>query len=74
MDIKGAKALKQRLNSSRADNALHVVEPADIPADAPPVFHWTSKVPAEATPTEADECTSSPRSASLFRRLSLNPR
>lgn len=70
MDIKGAKALKHRLGSKEADAALPV-EPAEIPADAPPVFHWTGKTPPETSRVETDDL---PRSASLFSRLSLSTR
>ena len=71
MDINGAKALKERLGEKGADDAPPATEPADIPADAPPVYHWTGKTPAEgALPTAEDD--SAPRSASLFSRLSLS--
>jgi hypothetical protein len=70
MDIEGAKALKRRLGSNGADEALPAVEPAHVPADAPPIFRWTGKTPTATAPAEveADE----PRSASLFSRLSLS--
>ena len=55
MDINGAKALKRRLGSNGADEALPVAEPADIPADAPPVYHWTGKVPSATDSAETDE-------------------
>ena len=54
MDINGAKALKKRLGLNGADTAPPAAEPADIPADAPPVYHWTGKAPPEAAP-EADD-------------------
>ena len=72
MDINGAKALKRRLGSSEADEALPVVAPEDIPADAPPVFHWTGKTPPSTAATETDSSDAPPRRASLFSRLSLN--
>jgi hypothetical protein len=71
MDIKGAKALKKRLGLNGADTAPPAAEPADIPADAPPVYHWTGKTPNAAP--EADD-DSMPRSASLFSRLVLSLR
>jgi hypothetical protein len=71
MDINGAKALKERLGVKGADTAPPATEPADIPADAPPVYHCTGKTPSETAPPEAED-DSSPRSASLFRRLSLS--
>ena len=74
MDVNGAKALKRRLGSEGADEALPVVEPADIPADAPPVYHWTGKTPPAADSTETDDSNASPRRASLFSRLSPSTR
>ena len=68
MDIEGAKALKRRLGSNGADEALPVVEPAEIPADAPPVYRWTGKTPPATAPSEVED--DAPRSASLFSRLS----
>ena len=70
MDIKGAKALKKRLGLNGADTAPPAAEPADIPADAPPVYHWTGKTPPNAAPEADDDST--PRSASLFSRLVLS--
>lgn len=66
MDINGAKALKKRLGQNGA--APPTVERAEVPADAPPVYHWTGKTPAESGRLEPDE-DSEPRSASLFSRL-----
>ena len=71
MDINGAKALKKRLGLNGAGEAAPVVEPADVPEDAPPVYHWTGKTPADRTPPEVEE-DDVPRSASLFSRLSLS--
>jgi len=70
MDINGAKALKKRLGLNRADEAPPAAEPADVPEDAPPVYHWTGKTPAESAAPEAEE--DEPRRASLFSRLSLS--
>ena len=71
MDINGAKALKKRLGLNGADEASPVAEPVDVPADAPPVYHWTGKTPpADATLPEAEE-SSEPGRASLFSRLSF---
>jgi len=72
MDINGAKALKRRLGSNGADESLPVVEPADIPADAPPVFHWTGKTPPATASSEPDDSSAPPRRTSLFTRLSPN--
>lgn len=74
MDANGAKALKRRLGSNAADKALPVVDPADIPADAPPVYHWTGKKPSATPPTETGESNAPSRRASLFSLLSLNVR
>jgi hypothetical protein len=71
MDINGAKALKERLGQNGADDSPPAAEPANVPADAPPVYHWTGKTPPETAVFEGDD-DSSPRSASLFTRLSLS--
>ena len=68
MDINGAKALKKRLGLNGAGDAPPATEPADVPADAPPVYHWTGKTPPETDSSEAED-ESQPRSASLFARL-----
>jgi hypothetical protein len=72
MDIEGAKALKRRLGSNGADEVPPAVEPADVPADAPPVYRWTGKTPPATAPSEVED--DAPRSASLFSRLSLSVR
>jgi hypothetical protein len=71
VDVNGAKALKKRLGLNGADDASPAVEPSDVPADAPPVYHWTGKTPLDTAASEAED-DSAPRSASLFRRLSLS--
>jgi hypothetical protein len=71
MDINGAKALKKRLGPNGADEASSAAEPVDVPADAPPVFHWTGKTPPARNPFEAED-DGKPRAASLFSRLSLS--
>jgi hypothetical protein len=68
MDINGAKALKKRLGENGAPEAPPAAERAEVPADAPPVYHWTGKTPAESGRLEPDD-DSEPRSASLFSRL-----
>ena len=70
MDVNGAKALKKRLGMNGAGKAPPAAEPADVPADAPPVYHWTGKTPPETAPAEAED-DSAPRRAALFSRLSL---
>ena len=75
MDVNGAKALKRRLGSNGADEALPVVDSADIPADAPPVYHWTG-VPKdrqpEATSDEPNDERQSSGDVSRFSRLRLS--
>jgi hypothetical protein len=70
MDINGAKALKKRLSLNGAREAPPAVEPADVPAEAPPVYHWTGKTPPETAPSAVEE-EDEPRRAALFSRLSL---
>jgi hypothetical protein len=69
VDINGAKALKERLGQNGADEAPPAAEPAEVPADAPPVYHWTGKMPPKPAPAGED---SAPGNASLFSRLSLS--
>jgi hypothetical protein len=71
MDIAGAKALKERLGPSGADDAPSAGEPADVPADAPPVYHWTGKTPLDAPAADVEEPAGKDNTA-LFRRLSLS--
>jgi hypothetical protein len=71
MDVNGAKALKKRLGKNRAGEAPPAAEPAAVPADAPPVYHWTGKTPRETAPAEAED-DSPPRRAALFSRLRLS--
>ena len=71
MDINGAKALKKRLGPNGADEAPPAFEPADLPADAPPVYRWTGKTPPETAPAEVED-DSTARRTSLFSRLSLS--
>lgn len=73
MDISGAKALKKRLSLNGAGKATSAAEPAEVPADAPPVYHWTGKRPTETARPQAEDDTA-PRSASLLSRLSLSLR
>ena len=62
---------EERLGKNGADKAPPAAEPADVPADALPVYHWTGKKPPETAPAEADD-DSAPRRAALFSRLSLS--
>jgi hypothetical protein len=70
MDINGAKALKERLGLNGAGEAPPP-DLADVPAHAPPVYHWTGKTPGEGVSPEAEDDSAS-RRASLFRRLSFS--
>ena len=69
MDIAGAKALKQRLGPNGTDDAPAV--PVDVPADAPPVYHWVGvgELPAERLRNDGDAAVDG---ASLFSRLGLS--
>ncbi len=69
MDINGAKALKERLRLSGAEEAPSIGEPAEVPTDAPPVYRWTGKTPADPSSSEAED---EPSTTSLFSRLSLS--
>lgn len=73
MDINGAKALKDRLAQHGAAKPRPAAEPLDVPADAPPVYHWTgvSKAPPQSSPAGTAE-TIPLRRASLFSRLGLS--
>jgi hypothetical protein len=73
MDIAGAKALKDRLGPNHTDDASPVS--ADVPEDAPPVFHWVgvSNVPARTPSVDADDEPTA-GAMSLFRRLGLSSR
>jgi hypothetical protein len=74
MDIKGAKALKKRLGLDGADEAPPAAEPADVPADAPPVYHWTGIPPAESSAVDEDEGPAAAAGTAFFRRLGLSSR
>jgi hypothetical protein len=69
MDIAGAKALKRRLGGNGAEDARPVS--ADVPEDAPPVYHWTgvSKAAPETPTGDVDDEGST---VSFFRRLGLS--
>jgi hypothetical protein len=71
MDIAGAKALKDRLGPNCAEEAPPVS--ADIPADAPPVYHWTgvSNVPDRTQSDDGAEASAT-GGGSMFSRLVLS--
>lgn len=73
MDINGAKALKERLGASGADEAAAAPADVVVPEDAPPVYHWVgvSQAPSETPSADADD-DGSAQSASLFSRLGLS--
>jgi hypothetical protein len=73
MDVKGAKALKERLAESGADDAPTASVDADVPVDAPPLYHWlgVGRSAPETPPAGAGDEPSSP-GPSLFRRLGLS--
>lgn len=71
MDINGAKALRDRLGSSGADEAPPTTAGSGIPEDAPPVYHWLGVRQAE-TSRRATGDTPSAQSTSLFRRFGLS--
>ena len=72
MDIKGAKALKERLGHNKADEAPPVR--ADVADDAPPVYQWlgVSQAAPETPPAAVDDEEDARGSTSLFRRLGLS--
>jgi hypothetical protein len=74
VDIAGAKALKERLGSKAADKVPRA--PADVPADAPPVYHWTGVPgsPSDFIPDEHEADLAIRGRASLFRRLRFSLR
>jgi hypothetical protein len=74
MDIAGAKALKERLGSKGTDGVPPVSADADVPEDAPPVYHWlrVSQAAPETPPAGADDEEDARGSTSLFRRLGFS--
>lgn len=73
MDIAGAKALKDRLGPDGAQEAPAEVARVELPADAPPVYHWTgvSKPLSENATADAGDSAASDN-ASLFSRLGFS--
>lgn len=73
MDINGAKALKKRLGAKGVDRAPAASPSADVPEDAPPVYHWLGVGQSEPEASSAqDDDQPAAQSASLFRRLGLS--
>jgi hypothetical protein len=69
VDIAGAKALKERLAEKGADEAPPA-SAADVPEDAPPVYHWLGV--AQEPPRGVDDDDAPAASASLFSRLGFS--
>jgi hypothetical protein len=73
MDIAGAKALKQRLGLNGVDDTTPGAEVAvDIPADAPPVYHWTGVSRPTSAPPPSVENDEPDAAVSLFGRLGFS--
>ena len=70
MDIKGAKALKERLGRNGAEEAPAAPVDLDIAEDAPPVYHWVGV--AQDLPRADEDDPPQTAAASLFRRLGLS--
>jgi len=73
MDVKGAKALKERLAENGADEAPTTSVDAGVPAGAPPIYHWlgVGRSAPKTPPAGAGDEPSSTK-PSLFRRLGLS--
>jgi hypothetical protein len=69
VDIAGAKALKERLGLNGADEAPPA-SAADVPEDAPPVYHWFGV--AHNPPQDAEDDGAAAAGASLFSRLGFS--
>jgi hypothetical protein len=74
MDIKGAKALRERLGSKGTDESLPVSPGTGVAEDAPPVYQWlgVSQPASERPPVAADDDEDASSGTSLFRRLGLS--
>lgn len=56
MDINGAKALKERLGMSRQRRRPPAPVRVEVPADAPPVYHWLgARQPEAGSPVSESE-------------------
>lgn len=73
MDIKGAKALKERLEANGEVERRPARVDADLPEDAPPVYQWlgVSQPPPDASGGAGDD-EEPAAAASLFRRLGFS--
>jgi hypothetical protein len=74
MDIDGAKALKERLE--RRGAAEPRAASVDVPADAPPVYHWlgVGSTPDRAVAAAPDKAAGGNRRSWLGRaRLGFRP-
>lgn len=68
MDVKGAKALKERLGSKVTDETPSAS--ADVPEGAPPVYHWLGV--SQSAPERPAAGAEEKPAPSLFRRLGLS--
>jgi hypothetical protein len=69
MDIAGAKALKERLGRKAVEEDARP-DPADVPEDAPPVYHWTGISKPDPVAADSDDAPAE-RGVSKFLRLGL---
>jgi hypothetical protein len=70
MDIAGAKALKERLGGKAVEDETPPAR-ADIPEDAPPVYHWTGVSQPDSKAADRDDAPAD-RGVSKFLRLGLS--
>lgn len=72
MDIKGAKALKDRLGANGEAERLPARARGDLgEGGVPPVYQWLGVSRPRPEATEADADDDAATTASLFRRLGL---
>jgi hypothetical protein len=69
MDINGAKALKERLGEAVEEETPPAR--ADVPEDAPPVFHWTGVSQPHSAAADRDDAPAG-GGVSKFFRLGLS--
>ena len=73
MDIAGAKALKERLGLSGAEEATPAGTDLDITEDAPPLYRWLG-VSYPAPSARGNDGDAPAAAGSLFSRLGLSSR
>ena len=74
MDIKGAKALKERLAKNGEVERRPDRREVDLPEDAPPVYEWFGVYQPRPDAPEEDADDDVTSAASLFRRLGFGTR